>query len=323
MSYNHLTLEERKIIAQMRKEKEAIRAIARELDRSPSTISREIRRNQRINKRHKLYGPWAAQRKYEARIHQQRSGKYGEDALVNYVREGLKERWSPEQISEKMKREYPEDMEMRISYKTIYRWLEKEQISQASKLRKALRHYGHKHGEGRGRLRGVRELKERPEIIRRRERLGDWEADTIVGSERDSGPCLLSLCERKSRYGYLVLLKKKTKEEVERALQHVFAESELKLESITSDRGKEFYCWKDVEQSLNIQVYFTRPSSPWQKGSVENFNGLVRQYFPKGTDFRDVTDEQVRQAMDQINQRPRKCLNWKTAAEVLLSGEPT
>ena len=140
--------------------------------------------------------------------------------------------------------------------------------------------------------------------------------DTIVSKEW--GPCLLTLIERKSRYCGVILLKERTKEEVRKALKQLFSTSRYPLQTITSDRGKEFFGWRDVEHDLQIQQYFTRPYSPWQKGCVENLNGLVRQFFPKKGTLKFVCEHHVRLVMLYLNHRPRKCLGFRSPHEVLL-----
>ena len=272
MSYKHLTPKERVFIALMLNQRCSIREIASELDRAPSTISRELRRNKKSRNR---YGAKAAQDRYECRMRWQRTGKHTDLPLRQYVLDKLQLLWSPEQIAGRIRLDFPHDPSMRISHTTIYRWLYKEQIPRAKQARKGRRHYGHKHGDGRGKLRNVKE-------VRRRERLGDWEADTMVGTHSFSSPSLLSLCERKSRACGLVLLHRNRAAEVLQALENFFSDPAHILKTITSDRGKEFYCFKDVEERLQVPFYFARPHSPWQKGSVENLNGLIRQYFPTG-----------------------------------------
>jgi len=290
--------------------------MAAELGRSPSTISRELRRNCTVTKRHRRYFPRSAHQRYRARISLERPGKYKQAQLVGYVQEKLLLTWSPEQIAGRIRRDFPKDETMRIAHSTIYRWLRREQITQAAALKVNLRHYGHRHGETRGRLNGVRELRERSKLALRRKRLGDWEVDTIVsGVNRHA--CLLSVCDRKSRYCGLVLLKRRSAKEVMRGFQFLFGAGELPLETITSDRGTEFACYKEVEEAWGIPFFFTRPRAPWQKPSVENQNGLIRQFFPKATNFQEISPEQVTHVVDLLNNRPRKILNFKTPHEVL------
>jgi IS30 family transposase len=242
-------------------------------------------------------------------------GKYKNESLTAYIREKLALTWSPEQIWGRLPIDFPQNKYMRISHSTIYRWLHEERLSQAAALKMNLRHHGHRHGEKRGKFNGVKELRERSKLALRRKRLGDWEVDTIVS--RSHRECLLSVCDRKSRYCGLVLLKRRNAPEVMRGFHFLFDSGVLPLETITSDRGTEFACYKDVEKQWEVPFYFTRPRSPWQKPSVENQNGLIRQFFPNGTNFCEISHEQVAFVMDTLNNRPRKCLDFRSPAEVL------
>ena len=316
MSYHHLSKSERKKIANMHRLRFSIRRIAKILGRSASTISREIRRNStsskyRSNVAHELYACRRTQCKPK--------GKISREPLREYIREKLMEAWSPEQIAGRLPLDFPGQPNMRVSHSSIYRWLHQELFCQAAALKLNLRHDGHRHGEKRGKFNGVRELNERSKLALRRKRLGDWEVDTIVSSDRRYRECLLSVCDRKSRYCGLVLLRRRNAPEVMRGFHFLFDTGTLPLETMTGDRGTEFACYKDVETCWNIPFYFARPRSPWQKPSVENQNGLVRQFFPKGTNFHEISLAQVSFAMDSLNNRPRKCLGFRTPSEVLHS----
>lgn len=314
MSYHHLTLEERKKLSHMWRAKESVRKMATALGRSPSTISRELKRNISRGNRCYVYRPIIAHKNYRRRKEQQREGKYLDPLLVNYVQEKLLLTWSPEQVSGRIRLDYPKNLRMRISHTTIYRWLHKNQIAQASFVH--LRHEGHRHGEHRGKFLGIRMLKQRSRDIWRRKRIGDWELDTIVSSSKESLAGILTMCDRKSRFCILSLLERShSAEHVFRVLSNVV--TNYPCCSFTADQGNEFRCYPKVEKELGLNMYFCNPSSPWQKGSVENLNGLVREFFPKGTNFVDISKEQVAQAMFLLNNRPRKCLNWQTPAEFL------
>ena len=314
MSYHHLSKKERKRIARLFGLQMGVRQIAKKLNRSASTISRELRRNSEDGR----YRSQIAQEKYHERRPMYRPReKWIHSELVAYIRDKLMETWSPEQISGRLPLEYPARQDMRISHSSIYRWLHLGHLHQAAALRLNLRHHGHHHGEKRGKFNGVRELKERSKQALKRKRLGDWEVDTIVSSSQVHRECLLSVCDRKSRYCGLVLLKRRSSSEVMRGFHFLFDTVRLPLETVTSDRGTEFACYKDVEEHWNIPFFFARPHSPWQKPSVENQNGLIRQFFPKGTNFHEISQEQVSFVMNTLNNRPRKTLGFKTPAEVL------
>lgn len=292
----------------------SIRKIARILGRSASTISREIQRNgEKGGYKSSIANECYTRRRTKCRP----KGKLVNEQLSRYIRDKLMETWSPEQIAGRLPLDYPTRPDMRVCHSSIYRWLHQEKLHQAAMIRLNLRHNGHRHGEKRGKFNGVRELKERSRQTLRRKRLGDWEVDTIVSSDRSHQECLLSVCDRKSRYCGLVLLRRRNAPEVMRGFHFLFDCGTLPLQTMAGDRGTEFACYKDVESCWEIPFCFTRSHSPWQKPSVENQNGLVRQFFPKGTNFHEISPEQVASVMAALNNRPGKCLAFKTPAEVL------
>lgn len=312
MSYNHLTRKERGCIALMWNRKASIREIARELNRNPSTISREIKRNEDS----KSYQSDRAHKNYEQRRKRcVRPTRLVETRLVDYVEQRLLLTWSPEQIAGRIRLEYAQDKQMRISHASIYRWLRKGLLARSALLSQCLRHHGHVHGEKRGQFHGVRELKERGREALKRRRLGHWEVDTIVSGNLGSSACILNAVDRKSRYCVLAVLKNRTHKEVMRGFTLMLPG--LPVKTITADRGKEFACYEEVEKQFGALFYFARPRSPWQKPTVENTNGLIRQFFPKGTDFIEVDQAVVEHVMQLLNNRPRKSLDWLTPAEVL------
>jgi len=315
MSYHHITRKERGIISLLHHSGASIKTIAMHLCRSVSTINRELHRNQ-------IEGKYRAAKAHEQctnrRENSYRNKLQKKKELCTYITEKLLMAWSPEQIAGRLPLDYPADLSMRVAHSSIYRWLHKDLLTQAADLKVNLRHFNHHHGEKRGKFNGVRELKERNRAVLKRKRLGDWEVDTIISSEKQKYPeCLLSLCDRKSRYCGLVLLKRRSAQEVMRGFRFFFSSGKIPLETITSDRGTEFACYKEVEESMKIPFYFTRPYSPWQKGSVENLNGLIRQFFPKGTNFQEIDQKSVSRVMVSLNDRPRKVLGFRTPAEVL------
>jgi len=315
VSYHHLTPKERKKIANLHRLHFSVRKIGKILERSASTISRELRRNGEDGK----YKSSAANKKYaERRLSCRPIGKLENSELVEYIREKLAATWSPEQIEGRLLIDFPADSKMRISLSTIYRWLHEELLHQSASLKMNLRHHGHRHGEKRGKFNGVRELRERSKLALLRKRLGDWEVDTIVSGNNGHSACLLSVCDRKSRYCGLVLLKRRSAPEVMRGFCFLFDSCRLPIETITADRGTEFACYNEVESHWEKPFYFTRPHSPWQKPTVENQNGLIRQFFPKCTDFHEISADHVSSVMNILNTRPRKCLGFRSPTEVLL-----
>lgn len=226
--------------------------------------------------------------------------------------------WSPKQIAGRIRLEHSQNIGMRVSHSSIYRWLALGLLPRSIQLTMNLRHYNHQYGEKRGVKVGARELKERSKEALRRKRLGDWEVDTIVAG-RETRSFLFNMTDRKSRYCCLALLRNTRKTTMMRAFTFFLGNGKLPLHTITSDRGAEFSCHREFEEQFKALYYFTRPASPWQKPTVENTNGLIRQFFPKGTDFTELSDEAVAFAMNLLNNRPRKCLGWKTPAEVIFS----
>ena len=238
----------------------------------------------------------------------------------------LNHQWSPEQIAGRLKLEnYP----YQISYRTIYRAIysgmfdvsRKREPDGVHTARRKLRHKGKPrrgkdYVEKRGQLTIPHTILERPEAAETRSRLGDWEADTVLGGKK--GPCLLTLVDRRSRL--LIcrkLSRRSSKELAETAIQ---ALQDHPLETITPDRGSEFRCHERVTEGLGgVQFYFSLPHHPWQRGTNENTNGLLREYFPKGQDLTDVTQEAVQCVEDELNHRPRKILGYKTPAEIHFS----
>lgn len=315
MSYQHLSRKDRGKIALLNRNQVPKREIARQLGRSTSTITRELMRNSYENGQYRADPAHA-----KAVLRRQKSCRhrlYEQEAVSCYVREKLMCCWSPEQIAGRIRLDYPNDPHMRVSHSSIYRWLHEGLLYQAAELRLHLRHYGHQHGETRGKFNGVRELKQRSKKALKRQRLGDWEVDTIVSADRADTSCVLTSCDRKSRACRLVLLRNKTKPEVMRGFHVLFDAPGLPLETITADRGTEFACYSDVEAQWGVPFYFTRPRSPWQKPSVENLNGLIRQFFPKATHFGEISPQLVETVMFQLNNRPRKSLAFLTPYEVL------
>ena len=291
------------------------------LERHKSTIARELKRND------KDYLPSKAQAAYHKRRKNSFPHKKLEQpelfALVNHL--FLELHWSPEQISNRLKLEtYP----IRISYKTIYRAIyaglfdtPEQRRSQGNRgaIRK-LRHRGKPRRtkgsvSNRGKIPITNELSARPVEADERIRFGDWEADTIVGKNRKSG--LLTLVDRKSRFLLCSKLSRLGSEEVKAALIEVLRGKELC--SITPDRGREFQLHGEVTKILGVEFYFPKPRHPWERGTNENTNGLLREYFPKGFDFNELSDKTLQAVVEQLNKRPRKCLGYKSPWEVWFS----
>lgn len=316
--YKHLTLIERECIMYYCSKGLTVTEIANILNRDKSTVSRELHRNS-IGEE---YLPYIAQKLYEKR----REGchpikKLDNAELLERVRHlFLDLQWSPEQIQHRI--EYEDGCRV-ISYATIYRGIcdrlfDEPNLSSGSRgaIRK-LRHHGKSrhtkdYEERRGKIQISHDIDERPDEAKKRERLGDWEADTVAGVTGKS--CLVTLDDRMSRFLKAKRIIKKTSLNVKAAMIELL--SGEPLESITPDRGKEFSRHKEITEVLDVEFYFPKPHAPWQRGTNENTNGLIREYLPKGKEMDSVTDEYINDFIDKLNKRPRKCLGWKTPYEV-------
>lgn len=305
MSYAHLSTFERGKIDVLFQQGLSTRAIATLLGRHHSTIARERKRNAI------QYQAIEAQQAYQQRRQASRpKGKYQQE-LCSCIEQRLLETWSPEQIAADLGS---------ISFKTVYRWLYQGRILDG-RLH-VLRHKGKRQApaETRGRFNVGTSIHKRPKEVRKREEAGHWELDTVVSGRGKSKGCVATFIERKTRYYVAVRMTDRCATSMQAAF-HLLCSSlpATAVKSATTDRGKEFACYRQLEQEHGITVYFADPYSSWQRGSNENANGLLREFFPKGTDFAVLSQEQLSQAVDLINQRPRKCLDWKSAYETFLA----
>lgn len=325
--YQHLTMDERESIWELRLKGTGLREIGRKIGRSASTISRELKRNSySTNGDARIYRPSTATKKYEARRKRCRRRKRFEDEGLQKAVERLivEMDWCPEQIDNRLRLE---GSQYRVSYTTIYRWLRSGRSSWQPEARRFqlmvhhLRHRGkRKHKKGEVELRGHRiiphKLSERPESANKREEIGHWEADTIQG-KINSG-CVVTMVDRKSRFLLGGKVKKKFADDVAHSMSELLSPLPPEyVKTITPDRGTEFTAHATVTQQVHqVPFYFPHPHSPWERPSVENTNGLLRQYVPTRSDFAKLTDENVQAAVRLLNTRPRKCLGWKTPAEI-------
>lgn len=321
--YSHLSIEEREDIMCLRREHVRVSEIARRIHRDKSTVSRELARNScRRGEECEFYRASTAQRRYEARRSPCRRRRRLDDPRLRSLvqRRIIEDRWSPAQIAGRLRLEEGREV---VSAATIYRaiagrGLDTPELARTSRgIASKLRHGGkrrHRRGEEerRGKIPVDHELAERPAEAGERPGLGDWEADTVVG--RGSGPCLVTLVDRRS--GLIEGGRAAARRASEVADVEIAALSRQPRRTVTPDRGKEFADWPRVKRETGAPFYFCAAHHPWEKGSVENANGLVREYFPKGTDFSAVADEEVREVYDAINRRPRKRLGWRTPYEV-------
>ena len=309
-----LTLAQRAILAELLKQKCAKREIACRLGVHRSTVYRELKRNT---------GPIGylyqeAQQRTDIRRQLRRRARKLEDARVReFVCRELQNRWSPDQIAGRSRREFSRSPQRIVSRQTIYNWIDRQGQNRAC-WREFLR-FGRprrRRSENPGRLPHAVSIEGRPKVVDRRARFGDWEGDTLVSSGRRGG--LASLVERKSGYTMLTRVDDLRSQTVRQAAeQRLTPLPEILRRTMTFDNGKEFAEHSLLAMATGMSIYFARPYCAWQRGSNENTNGLVRQYLPKGTDFRDVSHRVVAEIESSLNDRPRKRLNYRTPREVL------
>jgi len=326
--YRRLTSREREEVSRFLAADVSGAEIARRLHRHPSTISREVRLNGGYRAR-STYRAFSTGRRAHERAATRRLGKSRlakEDRLRRYVLAGLSREWSPREIQERLEKEYPLDMTMRISHEAIYRYiyvlprgeLRRTLIKALRQEHKYRRKKGYKNMQGnKGKIADMLSIEERPQEVADRSVPGHWEGDLLVGLHRKTA--LGTLVERTTRYTLLVPLgRNKGAAAVRKAYARAFrtVPTELK-KTLTYDQGKEMLEHKRFTIDTGIQVYFAHPGSPWERGTNENTNGLVRQYFPKGTDFSKVSRYQIKRAQRRLNDRPRAVLNYEKPDEII------
>ncbi|WP_425614411.1 IS30 family transposase [Anatilimnocola sp. NA78] len=314
MVYKQLRVEEREIIATMNAQGCTQAAIAEATHRDASTISRELSRNRPRSCYSASVAQGLAMRRRAAAGRPRR--KFEQPEIREAVKKQLQEGWSPEQIAGVSKRQFPEDPRRWISRQTIYNSLRRDDHGRP--LQKCLRRY-HLH-KRRCRARKERicpQLEQRPAIINERGRCGDWEGDLICSGGHDQFS-LVSLVERQTGYVELILVPNKTSDVVMSAIRVRLGKHPRELrQSVTFDNGSEFSRWEWLQWILTLLIFFAHPHSPWERGTNENTNGLVREYFPKGTRFSQVTRYEVQAVQEKLNHRPRKRLDFQTPHEAL------
>ncbi len=320
-TYTRLALTEREEISKGIYAREKLSQIAKRLKRHPSTITREIARQ--VKKRKWCYS--AVKGNGIAKENRKKTGRNKKlevnPQLLLYIQDRLRQEWSPEEISNRLKLEYPNATNMRISHESIYQYLyclprgelKKELMRGLRRERKQRLSRFALHSRRTG-ITDIISISERPKETEGRTIPGHWEGDLIIGKNTQSA--LGTLVERTTRLTLLVPLKKKDAMSVRIAFAKAFKRIPKKMvKSLTYDRGLEMAEHKLFTKETKIQVYFADPYSPWQRGTNENTNGLIRQYFPKGTDFREVTPASIRLAENRLNDRPRKALKYRTPSE--------
>ena len=317
-----LTMAEREEISRGLAANLTLRAIARQLQRAPSTISREIARHGGRAR----YRARRADRRAWARARRPKRCRFAtHPALRHTVATKLALQWSPQQICHWLRRAFPSDPDRQVSHETIYRSLFvqsrgvlKRELLQHLRRQRQFRHAraAHQVGHRPGRIVDAVPIRERPAEVADRAVPGHWEGDLIVG--RDHGSQIATLVERQSRFVMLVRVPTKDTHTVVRALaRRVQRLPQGLMKSLTWDRGTELAGHRAFTVATNVQVYFCDPHSPWQRGSNENTNGLLRQYLPKGTDLSGYTQAQLNAIALRLNTRPRMTLDYRTPADKL------
>ena len=313
--YSQLTEAERYTLSTLKRDKRSLRSIAKLLGRSPSTLSREVRRNATNDQRkpNPLYIPSKAQEQANGRRRRSRRVKHHAPEVYAEVEALLaEEQWSPEQIASQL----PERLGVRLSHMTIYRHVRRDQrlggvmfrhLRQGGKRRRK-RTYG---PEKRGKLPNKPMIDTRSEAIECRQEVGHWEGDTVMGSAGERC-CLLTLVERATGFGVIIRLPHRTVRAVTRATIELIRSSRLPFKTITWDNGTEFHGYRQIEQAIGVQSFFAYPHHPWERGSNENFNGLARQYFRKGRSLARTRQSDCDQVAAKLNSRPRKRYGFQT-----------
>ena len=313
MSYSHFTIEERTSIRHLLIAGVSIRQIAKVLKRSPSSVSREIKRNAADRACYDgfNYSICYANQLYKKRISKAHNIVQFPLEVIQIIEQRIKETWSPEQIAAYYKDDgFP-------CFKTIYKWINEGTIINGNK--KLLRRKGRGGWyETRGKATKGKSIRKRDKRIYKRADYGHWELDTVVSGIGKSKACFITLVERKSRFYKAIKSPNRHADVVARLIIDCLKQypSEL-VKTITTDNGKEFAEWKQIEKELNCEVYFCDTFCAWQKGSNENSNGLLREFFPKGYNLSKYTQAYIDKKVDLINNRPRKCNNWISPSKLM------
>jgi len=307
-SYKHFTPEERQNLEEKLNEGKNFSEIARELNRNRSSVTREYNRN--CNKNGK-YNWWRATVLYMMR--RKNSVRKLRLKCVNlrtFVINGFKKRWSPEIITQRYKKENPAE---KLSHNTIYRAVKSKELPEITPKTHLRRRGKRKNARNTQTIRPIHTIHDRPAEAETRERIGDLEGDTMYGAIGKG--CLVTLVDRCSRMLYAA----KSDSRDSRLIEEAFITSldGIDVKSITLDNGSEFSRFAEIEKNHDCTVFFADPHSPWQRGSNENINGLLRFFFPKGTNFLDVSHDDLLNVISLVNNRPRKCLDWLSPIEFL------
>lgn len=313
MNYKQLTEQERYQIYIMKQAGHTQQEIAILLDRSPSTISRELRRNKGL----RGYRPAQAQHKSDERRVTAYKARKVTEQVNKWIEVLLRQELSPQQVVDYLKRA----KKVQLHHETVYQLIYKDKAlggNLYTHLRVASKLYRKRYGtyDRRGRIKNRTCIEQRPPVVDRRNRIGDWEGDTIMGKGRKSA--LLTLVERKTLYTVIARLTGKHARDLADVAISTMAKLKSRVKTITLDNGLEFSEHEVIAEELEADIYFAHPYASWERGINENTNGLIRQYFPKGTDFAKVTDDEIRFVMNRLNNRPRATRGGRSPNEIFM-----
>ena len=315
MTYTQLTETQRYQIYALNKAKMTQTEIAQIIGVHKSTISRELSRNSGLRGyRPKQAHSFATERKYNkarSRISNQ---------TWKLIHALIKQEWSPEQISRWLKSVKQSSVSPEWIYQYIY--VDKHSGGQLYKHLRCQKQRKKRYGKNsrRGIIPNQVSIEQRPAIVDKRQRIGDWELDTVIGQNHKQA--LVTLVERKSRFTLIAKVIRKTADNVSKAIIKLLEPYIDKVKTLTADNGREFAQHEMIAKQLNSRFFFAHPFASWERGLNENTNGLIRQYFPKKTDFTTITKEQIYFVMERLNNRPRKCLGFKTPNQIFAGIKP-
>ena len=313
MNYNQLTENERYQIYALKKAGLSQQEIAEQLKRNPSTVSRELIRNRGL----RGYRPRQAQQLSDKRRKTAKKARKITDEVKEKVEALIRQELSPQQVVGYFRKHEG----LSVHHETIYRLIYADKQNGGTlyeHLRVISKPYRKRYGsyDRRGKIRNRVSIEERPAVVERRNRIGDWEGDTVIGKGRKGA--LLTLVERKSLYTVIRRLTGKHADLLAEAAINAMTDMKEKVKTITFDNGLEFSAHELIAEGLETDIYFAHPYASWERGINENTNGLIRQYFPKDTNFNEVTDEEVQFVMDRLNARPRATRDFKSPNEIFL-----
>ncbi len=308
---SHITYEQRYTIQKMLEQKKSQTEIANTIGKHKSVVCREIKRN---SNRDGGYSADSARRKAELRVKNKPKSKRLTESLLLEITHYLSLKYSPEQITGRLRKEG----KPMVSHECIYQYIWKDKRN-GGVLYKHLRRQGRRYRKranvkaGRGLIPNRVDISQRPLEVEMKRRFGDLEVDTIIG--RSHKEAIVTINDRASGMLKMRKVEKKSAQKVKNVVVEMLQDWLPFIQTMTADNGKEFAQHEAISEELNIEVYFARPYHSWERGANENLNGLIRQYFPKKTDFKTITNQQIQDAENELNNRPRKRLNFESPLE--------